>query len=887
MITKAIISIAVRLYPLMVRLYPRPFREEFAEEMTAVFHQAMQAAFASGWQDVLAVLGRELRDWPLNCLREHVWERNHQLLPRSSFLSRWGVVAAALPFCLLYAATFIPALPRYFLLLFLFTGVLVAWWQRWPGWVVSWLGFLIVYGQNWLPYSLFINESAWNTIPRLLAMLSEVAIQTGWLVVMYWVVRRWPRHGTLLFLPFLILPWAFSMEFASEAMTAVVFSTAFFILALTAAAISIQHTASGDIWLMYGGALLVGALLSLGAAIFSPGMENAWRMMIPNLLQALTPFVAILLLQSLNAWSRENGRFLWQQTRWMTAGTLLAFMAVLALSRLIGPSSLESFQIRMTPLLLLIWLVGVLFVLVGGWRLRSHFTLLGKGHLVVVTVMLVLLPLLYRPTFLSSNANSLVYQHPTLSPLREFVPTLQITDSLIAIVGIVGLLLLPQVIGRLRQQTTAFPTAPAPVGLKVWVRHKRENREANGRSQAARSLPKRLMLLLILTILLASGLFFGAVFLPLQLEAEPYTQQIALGDLDGDGDLDAVLANTMRLLPNADNKILTNDGYGRFSDEGRTIGQGGTSVVLLDSDADSDLDVVMGGMMGGIEYRNEGNGRFVAKIINVLQLPESGASQIFFQSGDVNNDNIADLFMAGCCGTGISRGEGEMEWVAPVNRVLFGGDAGLVDSGQQLGFRGSQAVALGDVDGDGDLDAFVGNSQSNGQDTSHDEPNELWLNDGNGHFSDSGQLFGRQRTYAVALGDVDGDGDLDALVGNEGADELWLNDGHGRFNLSEQPWSKRRTQSVFLSDLDGDGDLDAVTGHQVSGSFAWWRQGLVWWNNGSGHFRQGWQRIRYRPNAALIVNDINGDGLPDIACGAPDEVTVWFNDGNGRFVFGG
>jgi hypothetical protein len=85
--------------------------------------------------------------------------------------------------------------------------------------------------------------------------------------------------------------------------------------------------------------------------------------------------------------------------------------------------------------------------------------------------------------------------------------------------------------------------------------------------------------------------------------------QVALGDLDGDGDLDVVLANTMRLLPNADNSILYNDGDGRFSGGNQDAGAGGTSVVLLDSNADGDLDVVIGGMGGVTEFIND-NGRF-------------------------------------------------------------------------------------------------------------------------------------------------------------------------------------------------------------------------------------------------------------------------------------
>jgi hypothetical protein len=115
------------LYPQLLRLYPRRVREEFAEEMTAVFRQDMQAAAAGGSRDALVVLGRELRDWPINCLREHAWERNHQLLrPQGSFLSGWGAVAAAFPF-LLYFLSFSPALPRGLPLVILVAGVLAAW----------------------------------------------------------------------------------------------------------------------------------------------------------------------------------------------------------------------------------------------------------------------------------------------------------------------------------------------------------------------------------------------------------------------------------------------------------------------------------------------------------------------------------------------------------------------------------------------------------------------------------------------------------------------------------------------------------------------------------------------------------------------------------------
>ncbi|MBC8422446.1 MAG: right-handed parallel beta-helix repeat-containing protein, partial [Chloroflexi bacterium] len=89
-----------------------------------------------------------------------------------------------------------------------------------------------------------------------------------------------------------------------------------------------------------------------------------------------------------------------------------------------------------------------------------------------------------------------------------------------------------------------------------------------------------------------------------------------------------------------------------------------------------------------------------------------------------------------------------------------------------LGSSYSRAVALGDVDGDGDLDAFVANSHD-----AYGQGNKVWLNDGTGIFSDSGQSLGDSYSRDVALGDVDGDGDLDAFVGNSNSqpNKVWLN----------------------------------------------------------------------------------------------------------------
>ena len=82
-----------------------------------------------------------------------------------------------------------------------------------------------------------------------------------------------------------------------------------------------------------------------------------------------------------------------------------------------------------------------------------------------------------------------------------------------------------------------------------------------------------------------------------------------------------------------------------------------------------------------------------------------------------------------------------------------------------------ECVTLADLDGDGDIDAFVGNEG---------ESDVVWLNDGAGTFTDVGQELGASDSHAVALADFDGDGDIDVFVANDDDDNgenhnvVWL-----------------------------------------------------------------------------------------------------------------
>lgn len=357
----------------------------------------------------------------------------------------------------------------------------------------------------------------------------------------------------------------------------------------------------------------------------------------------------------------------------------------------------------------------------------------------------------------------------------------------------------------------------------------------------------------------------------------PRSFAVVLGDLDGDGDLDAYVANGHTDDRGEEDTVWLNDGTGRFADSGQRLGDNtydSRTVALGDLDGDGDLDAFVGNHNGySTVWLNDGRGRMSSNGQELyLKEPVNGrlvAMGLYNRSvalGDVDADGDLDAFVANCFGASYN-----LVW-------LNDGDGTFSDSGQYLGPLQSRAVALGDVDGDGDLDAVV----ANGHAPYLGEPNKVWLNDGRGMFADSGQRLGHPAfnsddSRAIALADLDSDGDLDAFFGNDGPDEVWLNDGSGAFSHSGQNLGNARVQVLYLEDLDGDGDRDAFVGKATTAE--------VWVNDGAGTFAQSGQSIGYSDRDVVALGDVDGDGDQDVLQMNYDRgYCVWRSDGTGRFL---
>ncbi len=343
---------------------------------------------------------------------------------------------------------------------------------------------------------------------------------------------------------------------------------------------------------------------------------------------------------------------------------------------------------------------------------------------------------------------------------------------------------------------------------------------------------------------------------------------IALGDLDGDGDLDAFVANGAMLGPTGgqNNQVWLNgqggNPVGKFS-LGSTIndGKASTGVTLGDLDNDGDLDafVTNWGQPDEI-WLNDGHANFSNSTHPGHNLGGSSFGRAA-ALGDFNGDGYLDAFVA-------NEDEPNTVWL---NTADGSGHFTLVEDLQSNlvnSFAESWDVAAGDLNNDGALDVFIVNDA---------QPHEVWFNNGAGSFYLAHSFGGNPPSRAVALGDLNRDGFLDAVVANGFGlgypSEVWLNNRNGSFTKTAQALGQENSLSVALGDVNADGFLDLIFGNVGPNT--------VWLNNGSASFSQAKAMAETNTTYGLALGDVDEDGDLDlfVANASPNE--LWLNGGQG------
>ena len=315
---------------------------------------------------------------------------------------------------------------------------------------------------------------------------------------------------------------------------------------------------------------------------------------------------------------------------------------------------------------------------------------------------------------------------------------------------------------------------------------------------------------------------------------------------------------------------------------------GGSFVAWADYDNDGDTDVVTGGKL----YQNNGKGQFTQ-----VETFNGGGHGVW---GDFDNDGKLDFYGLG--------GEGNLQRNLGDNK--FEG-VEIMPNVHHM----SNAAAWGDANNDGFIDLFVTNYEVW---PTRAFPDLMYINNGNGTFAEpvNYPLEDQWRGRGVNWSDFDNDGDQDFYVSNYRLmpNQLWINDGQGNFTDEAKQrgvigtddgdtpppagatpayrYSGHTIGSCF-GDVNNDGHIDLIVVNFAHGP-AYQDRTMVLINSGPPNYtftniNDGNQAgIHYQESYAKgALGDYDNDGDLDIfitTVYAHNDGTLFENDGTGKFT---
>lgn len=354
---------------------------------------------------------------------------------------------------------------------------------------------------------------------------------------------------------------------------------------------------------------------------------------------------------------------------------------------------------------------------------------------------------------------------------------------------------------------------------------------------------------------------------------------VGFTDMNNDGFDDIVVLDQSKTV-----KVLYQDGAGAFTevDYGNVSNSNQWGMTIGDYDNDGHKDVFSGGSYDGVHIKH-------IDAVGTSYDMQLDNGSMFMQAcnfADIDNDGQLDAF--GCHDDALSR--------------MWKGNGSALDYDQDLfdltnydfsdypstDHSGNYGTVWCDFDQDGDIDLTIAKCrQFVGDPMDPRRINQIWLNDGNGNYTEVAEERGlvlNEQSWTVDYADVDNDGDFDCFLTNHSTTMTLLeNDGNGYFT-DITPGSGLDISGFVLqaklTDFDNDGFVDVVIAGGLHRYFH---------NNGDGTFTEQSVFTAGDTMHSFAVGDVNRDGFADLYASygngynSPDngnDDILWVNQGN-------
>ncbi len=373
---------------------------------------------------------------------------------------------------------------------------------------------------------------------------------------------------------------------------------------------------------------------------------------------------------------------------------------------------------------------------------------------------------------------------------------------------------------------------------------------------------KKILLMVVCVFSYTAQAQFG----PKQMVSEIGGAEVYTFDLDGDDDLDILIASGHHV-----SWFENLDGLGDFGTEQLIANlEGRISTYAGDIDGDGDIDVIATESIWSkpldlsklVWYENlDGQGSFSTE-----QLIEDYASFIIARSvyvTDLDGDEDNDI---------LTGSHGDLFWYQNLDGLGSFGEMQIITTDVAI----VKAVYADDIDGDGDMDVLASSIQ--------DEKLTWYEN------TDGISNFGQQQIIAENIGeawsiyisDLNGDGHKDVLAAYwETGNIVWFENTDGQGSFGEQQILSNNIlggSKVYAEDLDGDGDMDVLSANYdppqgTLGTLAWYEN-----MDGQGGFSD--QQIIHQESrfGTLYAGDIDNDNDIDVIGGSGSVGIVWFEN---------